>query len=146
MKLVVQRVNKASVKINNKVHGSINNGFLIYLGITHDDTIDSLDKYINKVLNLRVFEDNDGKMNLNINQVGGEILVISQFTLYANCKRGNRPSFTEAAKPDYANELYLEFIKRLSKNINVESGVFGADMQIESINDGPVTIILEDLN
>lgn len=146
MKLVVQRVNKSSVKINNKVHGSINKGFLIYLGITHDDTIDSLDKYINKVLNLRVFEDNDGKMNLNINQVGGEILVISQFTLYANCKRGNRPSFTEAAKPDYANELYLEFIKRLSKNINVESGVFGADMQIESINDGPVTIILEDLN
>lgn len=145
MRLVIQRVKEAKCVIDGNTHSSINNGYLIYLGITHDDKIEDIKKYVNKVLNLRVFSDNEGKMNLNIQQVKGEILIISQFTLYANMKKGNRPSFINAAKPDYANKLYDEVINEFSKQIITKSGVFGANMQITSINDGPVTIILEDL-
>lgn len=145
MRLVIQRVKQAKCVIDENTHSSINNGYLIYLGITHDDKIEDIKKYVNKVLNLRVFSDNEGKMNLNIQQVKGEILIISQFTLYANMKKGNRPSFINAAKPDYANKLYDEVINEFSKQIITKSGVFGANMQITSINDGPVTIILEDL-
>lgn len=145
MKLVVQRVKSASVTIDNKLYSKIDKGFLVYIGITHSDTLDDVIKYAKKVSSLRVFEDQDNKMNLSINDVKGEFLVVSQFTLYANSSRGNRPSFIEAAHPDYANKLYLEFINELSKNYVVKTGVFGADMKIESINDGPVTIILENL-
>lgn len=145
MKLVIQRVKEASVKINNKIHTNINNGFLIYLGITHSDKKEDIERYVNKVLNLRVFSDDLGKMNLNIKQVNGEILLVSQFTLYANSKKGNRPSFIDAAKPDYANLLYELMVESFSNKIPTKSGVFGADMQISSINDGPVTIILEDI-
>lgn len=145
MKLVVQRVKEAKVVIDNKVYSEIKQGFLIYLGISHSDTKEDVLKYVNKVANLRVFEDENGKMNLNINKVNGAFLVVSQFTLYANSQKGNRPSFIEAANPDVAIPLYELFISELSKNHVVKSGVFGANMQIESINDGPVTIILENL-
>ena len=145
MKLVVQWVKEAKVVIDNKVYSEIKQGFLIYLGISHSDTKEDVLKYVNKVANLRVFEDENGKMNLNINKVNGAFLVVSQFTLYANSQKGNRPSFIEAANPDVAIPLYELFISELSKNHVVKSGVFGANMQIESINDGPVTIILENL-
>ncbi|HHT55227.1 MAG TPA: D-tyrosyl-tRNA(Tyr) deacylase [Acholeplasma sp.] len=145
MKLVVQRVKKAKVIIDNKVYSEIKQGFLVYLGITHSDTFEDVIKYVNKVANLRVFEDENGKMNLSIDKINGEFLVVSQFTLYANSQRGNRPSFIEAANPDIAIPLYELFISELSKKHIVKSGQFGANMQIESINDGPVTIILEKL-
>lgn len=145
MKLVVQRVKEAKVVIDNKVYSEIKQGFLIYLGISHSDTKEDVLKYVNKVANLRVFEDENGKMNLNINKVNGAFLVVSQFTLYANSQKGNRPSFIEAANPDVAIPLYELFISELSKKHIVKSGQFGANMQIESINDGPVTIILEKL-
>jgi|SRR5690625_690861 len=145
MKLVIQRVKKAKCIINNKEHSSIKNGFLIYLGISHNDREEDIKKYVNKVLNLRVFSDDEGKMNLNIKKVNGEILIISQFTLYANTKKGNRPSFIDAANPNYANQLYEQMINEFKKEIRTESGIFGENMQIESINDGPVTIILEDI-
>lgn len=145
MKLVIQRVKEASCVINNKLYSKINNGLLIYIGITHEDKIEDIDKYINKILNLRIFEDDNKKMNLNIKDVNGSILLVSQFTLYANIKKGNRPSFINAAKPNYALKLYNEFVNKLSKHINTKTGVFGEFMEIESINDGPVTIIMEDL-
>ena len=144
MKFLIQRVSKASVEIEDKVVGKINKGFLVLIGITHDDNCEIADYLIKKLLNLRVFEDENGKMNLNINQVNGELLLVSQFTLYANTKEGNRPSFVDAAKPDYANKLYEYIIEKLKKeNIVVQTGEFGADMQVSLINDGPVTIMLE---
>ena len=144
MKLLVQRVNNASVEVNEKIIGEINKGFLVFLGITHTDTEEIADYLVNKLLNLRVFEDENGKMNLNINSVNGELLLVSQFTLYANTKEGNRPSFVDAAKPDYANKLYEYIIEKLrNENIIVQTGEFGADMQVSLINDGPVTIMLE---
>ena len=144
MKFLVQRVNSASVEVENKIVGKINKGFLVLIGITHNDNKETADYLIKKLINLRVFEDENQKMNLNINQVNGELLLISQFTLYANTKDGNRPSFVEAAKPDYANELYEYIIEELKKtNIKVETGIFGADMQVSLVNDGPVTIELE---
>lgn len=145
MKIVVQRVKKAKVIINNKLHSEINEGLLLYLGIGTNDTKEDVLKYANKVKNLRIFEDNEGKMNLNIKKIEGEFLVVSQFTLYANSKRGNRPSFIEAARPELAIPLYELFVEELKKEFSVKTGIFGADMKIESINDGPVTIILEDL-
>ncbi|MCI8411343.1 MAG: D-tyrosyl-tRNA(Tyr) deacylase [Clostridia bacterium] len=144
MKLVVQRVKNAQVEVDNKVVGKIQKGFLVFLGITHNDTKEIADYLVKKLCKLRVFEDEKGKMNLALNDIKGELLIVSQFTLYADCSQGNRPSFINAAKPEMANELYEYFCSECNKNdIKVEKGVFGADMKIDLINDGPVTIILE---
>lgn len=144
MKFVIQRVKNAQVDINNKDVAKINNGFLVLIGITHTDTKDIADYLVKKLINLRVFEDENGKMNLSLNDINGSLLLVSQFTLYADCSSGNRPSFTDAAKPDFANELYEYIIDECKKKIDkVETGVFGADMKVSLINDGPVTIILE---
>ena len=144
MRLVVQRVKKAKVEVEGKTVGSINNGFLVLLGVTHTDTRKEADYLVKKLCNLRVFEDENGKMNLGLKDVGGELLIVSQFTLYADCSQGNRPSFINAAKPDVANELYEYFCEKCKEqNIKVEKGIFGADMKVSLLNDGPVTIILE---
>ena len=144
MKLVDQRVKNANVSIENNIVGKINQGFVVLLGVSNEDTKENADYLVKKLLNLRVFSDNDDKMNLSIKDIEGELLIVSQFTLYANCKKGNRPSFIEAAKPEHAKPLYEYFINECRKeNLNVQTGEFGADMQIELINDGPVTILLE---
>lgn len=144
MKLVVQRVKNASVEVEKKIVGSIEKGYLVLLGVTHTDTKETADYLVKKLCNLRVFEDENGKMNLNIKQVGGSLLIVSQFTLYGDCSEGNRPSFINAAKPEMANELYEYFCNKcLENNIKVERGIFGADMKVSLLNDGPVTIILE---
>ena len=144
MKLVVQRVKNAKVDVENKTVGSIEKGFLVLLGVTHTDTKETADYLVKKLCNLRVFEDEKGKMNLSIKDVKGKLLIVSQFTLYADCTGGNRPSFINAAKPEIANELYEYFCKECkNKGIEVEKGIFGADMKVSLINDGPVTIILE---
>lgn len=144
MKLVVQRVKNANVSIENNIVRKINQGFVVLLGVSNEDTKENADYLVKKLLNLRVFSDNDDKMNLSIKDIEGELLIVSQFTLYANCKKGNRPSFIEAAKPEHAKPLYEYFINECRKeNLNVQTGEFGADMQIELINDGPVTILLE---
>lgn len=144
MRLVVQRVKNAKVEVEGKTVGSINNGFLVLLGVTHTDTIKEADYLVKKLCNLRVFEDDNGKMNLGLKDIGGELLIVSQFTLYADCSQGNRPSFINAAKPDVANELYEYFCEKCKEqNIKVEKGIFGADMKVSLLNDGPVTIILE---
>ena len=144
MRLVVQRVKKAKVEVEGKTVGSINQGFLVLLGVTHTDTKAEADYLVKKLCNLRVFEDENGKMNLGLKDVGGELLIVSQFTLYADCTQGNRPSFINAAKPDVANELYEYFCEKCrEQNIKVEKGIFGADMKVSLLNDGPVTIILE---
>lgn len=144
MKFLVQRVNKANVEVNNEIVGKIGKGYLVFIGITHTDTKLEADFLVNKLLNLRIFEDENGKMNLNINQVGGELLLISQFTLYANANHGNRPDFLDAANQEYANELYDYIVQKCKeKNIHVETGIFRADMKVSLLNDGPVTIMLE---
>ena len=144
MKLVIQRVKNAKVEVDNNLIGSINKGFLVLLGVTHKDTKENAEYLVKKLCNLRVFGDENGKMNLNIKDIGGELLIVSQFTLYADCSNGNRPSFIEAAKPEIANELYEYFCDKCKENnINVEKGIFGADMKVNLLNDGPVTIILE---
>ena len=144
MKLVVQRVRNASVEVEKKIVGEIDNGYLVLLGVTHTDTKEIADYLVKKICNLRVFEDENGKMNLNIKQVDGKMLIVSQFTLYGDCIEGNRPSFTNAAKPDFANELYEYFCNKCEENgIKVEKGIFGADMKVSLLNDGPVTIIIE---
>ena len=144
MKLVVQRVKEAKVEVYEKVVGKIDKGFLVLIGVTHEDEKEQADYLVKKLCNLRVFEDENGKMNLGLKDVEGELLIVSQFTLYADCSNGNRPSFINAAKPDKANELYEYFCKECEKNnIKVEKGIFGADMKVSLINDGPVTIIIE---
>lgn len=144
MRFLVQRVTEASVTVDNNVTGKIGKGYLVLIGITHNDTKDNADYLINKLLNLRVFCDENDKMNLNINQIQGELLLVSQFTLYANTSHGNRPDFLEAAKPDYAEELYEYIIQKCKdKGIKVQTGLFGADMKVHLLNDGPVTIMLE---
>ena len=143
MKLVVQRVKNAKVEVDEKTVGSINQGFLVLLGVTHTDTRSKADYLVKKLCNLRVFEDENGKMNLGLKDVNGELLIVSQFTLYADCSSGNRPSFINAAKPDKANELYEYFCKECEKEIHVEKGVFGAHMEVTLQNSGPVTILLE---
>ena len=144
MKVVIQRVSKAEVNCKGKIVGKINKGFLVLLGIKKGDTKEQADYLVKKLLNLRIFEDENGKMNLSIKDVQGELLIVSQFTLYADCSSGNRPSFTEAAKPEQAEELYEYFCSECEKNnIKVERGIFGADMQVSLINDGPVTIVIE---
>ncbi len=145
MKLVIQRVKKANVVVENKVIGEIDNGFLVLIGIAPTDTKENANFLVQKLIHLRVFEDENQKMNLSIKDIDGELLIISQFTLYADCSHGNRPSFTTAAKPEFANELYEYFVEQCKKeNIKkVATGEFGADMQVTLQNDGPVTIILE---
>ena len=144
MRLVVQRVKNAKVDVDNKTVGSIDKGFLVLLGVTHSDTKETADYLVKKLCNLRVFEDENGKMNLSLKDVEGKLLIVSQFTLYADCTGGNRPSFINAAKPDMANELYEYFCNECkNKGIEVERGIFGADMKVSLLNDGPVTIILE---
>lgn len=144
MRFLVQRVAEANVTVDGNIVGNIGKGYLVLIGITHTDTKDTADFLINKLLNLRVFSDENGKMNLNISQIKGELLLVSQFTLYANTSHGNRPAFLEAAKPDYAEELYEYIIQECkAKNITVQTGLFGADMKVNLLNDGPVTIMLE---
>lgn len=144
MRVVVQRVKRASVEIDNKVNGKINTGFLVLLGIASTDTKQDVDYLVKKVVNLRIFSDENDKMNLALRDINGELLIISQFTLYGNCKDGNRPSFIEAARPDVAIPLYEYFIEECKKKVSVvETGIFGADMKVSLLNDGPVTIIIE---
>ena len=144
MRVVVQRVKHASVTINGTVNGKINNGFLVLLGIQSTDSEQDVDYLVKKVTNLRIFSDKNDKMNLSLKDVNGELLIVSQFTLYANCKEGNRPSFVEAAKPDIAIPLYEYFISECRKIIPVvETGIFGSDMKVDLLNDGPVTIIMD---
>lgn len=144
MKFLIQRVNHAEVKVGGEIVGAIQKGLLVFVGVADSDTKEIADKYIKKLINLRIFEDEAGKSNLSLKDVGGELLLISQFTLYANCKKGNRPSFIEAGKPDMANELYEYVIAECKKQIPVvEKGVFGAYMKVSLENDGPFTIILD---
>lgn len=144
MKIVIQRVKHASVTVDDKVLGKIGKGYLILLGVSNEDTKEIADKLIDKIIKLRIFEDENGKTNLSITDVGGEILVVSQFTLYANCKKGNRPSFIEAGAPDFANDMYEYFKEQIKVKLGkVECGEFGADMKVELLNDGPFTIVLD---
>lgn len=145
MRLVVQRVLESHVKVNNKIVGQINKGFLVLLGIKTTDTKEDADYLVRKLINLRIFSDENDKMNLALKDVSGELLIISQFTLYGDCKKsGNRPSFTDSAKPDIAIPLYEYFVEECKKQISVvQTGIFGADMKVSLLNDGPVTIIID---
>lgn len=144
MRIVVQRCKHAKCSVDGAITGSIDKGFLLFIGFNQDDTLNELELLLKKTIGLRIFEDENGKMNKSLKDVNGEILAISQFTLYADCKHGNRPSFTAAMKYDLANEYYNIFCNRLEENnIHVERGIFGADMKIELLNDGPVTILLD---
>lgn len=143
MRILVQRSKKSSVEIDNKVVGKIDNGLVLLVGFTQGDTSKQIDYLINKVLNLRIFDDENGVMNKNILEVNGSILSISQFTLYADSKKGNRPSYIKALNGEKAIKLYNEFNKKLKEHIKVETGIFGKDMKVNIINDGPVTILLE---
>ncbi len=143
MKVVVQRSKKSSVTIDGKVNGKIDSGYVLLVGFTDGDNETIIDKMINKIVNLRIFEDENEKMNLSLLDVGGEVLSISQFTLYANAKEGRRPSFTSAMNPTDASRLYDVFNEKLREFVHVETGIFGADMKVEIYNDGPVTIILD---
>ncbi len=143
MRVVIQRSKKSKVTIDGKVNGEIDNGYVLLVGFTNGDDENIIDKMINKIVNLRIFEDDQGKMNLSILDVNGSILSISQFTLYANCKEGRRPSFTEALNPTEATKLYDIFNEKLREYVIVETGIFGADMKVEIYNDGPVTIVLD---
>ena len=144
MKFVIQRVNNASVTIDEKIVGKINKGFLVLIGVSNDDTKEIADKMIKKLIGMRIFEDENGKTNLALADVDGELLLVSQFTLYANCKKGNRPSFINAGAPDMANEMYEYIIEKCREMVKVvETGEFGADMKVNLENDGPFTIVLD---
>ena len=145
MKFVIQRVTKASVTVDSNVIGKIDKGFLVLIGICEDDTKDIADKMVDKMIKLRIFDDAEGKTNLSLNDVGGSLLLVSQFTLYADCKKGNRPSFLKAGKPEFANQMYEYIIEKAKtyENMKVERGEFGGDMKVELLNDGPFTIILD---
>lgn len=144
MRFVIQRVTESSVKVDGKVIGQIGKGFMVLIGVADSDTKEIADKMVKKMTGLRIFEDEEGKTNLSLDAVGGELLLISQFTLYANCKKGNRPSFVEAGKPDMAEELYEYIISKCKEQILVvERGMFGADMKVSLVNDGPFTIVLD---
>ena len=144
MRFVIQRVSEASVTIEEKVVGSIGRGFMVLVGVAQTDTEETADKMVRKMTGLRIFEDAQGKTNLALKDVGGEILLVSQFTLYADCRHGNRPGFTTAGKPDKASALYEYVIEKTKESVpKVERGVFGADMQVALVNDGPFTIMLD---
>lgn len=144
MRAVVQRVKSASVKVNGELVSEIGSGLLIFLGVAHNDSETELEYIANKVVNLRIFEDANGKMNLSLLDTGGSALIVSQFTLYGDCRKGRRPSFIDAARPDVANDLYEQFISHLKEmNIPTHGGTFQAMMDVELINDGPVTILLD---
>ena len=144
MKLAIQRVTHASVTVDNNVIGKIGKGYMVLIGVSDTDTKEIADKMLDKMIKLRIFEDENGKTNLSLADVGGELLLISQFTLYANCKKGNRPSFIEAGSPDHANALYEYIIEKCKERVDVvEQGEFGAEMKVELLNDGPFTVILD---
>ena len=144
MKFVIQRVTDANVSVDGKVVGKIGKGFMVLIGIAGTDTVEIADKMIKKLIRMRIFEDENGKTNLALKDVGGELLLISQFTLYSDCKKGNRPSFVNAGAPDMADEMYQYIISQCKKEIDVvEKGIFGADMKVSLVNDGPFTIVLD---
>lgn len=144
MRAVVQRVSKSKVKVEDKTVGEIGKGLLVLLGVGKEDTKEDIEYLTQKILNLRIFEDENGKMNLSLLDIEGELLVISQFTLYGDVRKGRRPSFTDSASPDEAEKMYKQFINKCkNESINVEEGIFGADMDVSLINDGPVTILLD---
>ena len=144
MRAIIQRVSESSVTIDHQIHSKIGNGFLVLLGIEHNDTTEDANWLCQKITQMRVFNDENGKMNLNLEQIQGEILIVSQFTLHAATSKGNRPSFIKAARPETAIPLYEYFIKAVSVNVmNVKTGIFGADMKINLTNDGPVTIFID---
>ena len=146
MKIIIQRVKKAQVSIEGQVYGQIQQGLLLLVGVGPEDQKEDLDYAVRKLVNMRIFSDDEGKMNLSVKDIQGEILSISQFTLFADTKKGNRPAFTGAAKPDMAEAFYQDFNQKLAQEVTVQTGIFGADMQVELINDGPVTIILDTKN
>jgi len=147
MRVLVQRTNKASVTIDGEIQGEILNGLVLLVGISADDTADDIEWLVQKIVNMRIFSDSDGKMNLSVTDIRGALLVISQFTLHASTKKGNRPGFTLAARPETAIPLYEDFLRQLqSTGLKVEKGIFGADMQVQLVNDGPVTIWLDSKN
>lgn len=144
MKFVIQRVQHANVNVNGEIIGQIDKGLLVFIGVTHTDTKEIADKMVKKLVNMRIFQDENDKTNLALADVNGQLLLISQFTLYADCKKGNRPSFVNAGKPDMANDLYEYIIECCKESVPVvEKGSFGADMKIELLNDGPFTIVLD---
>ena len=145
MRVLIQRVNHAEVTVDSQIVGKIGKGFLVFVGVGHDDTREIADKYLKKLLGLRIFEDENGKTNRSLADVNGELLMVSQFTLYADCKHGNRPGFTNAGAPDMANELYEYMLSEAQKQVPVvQHGIFGADMKVTLENDGPFTIILDE--
>ena len=145
MKLVIQKVSSASVEVEEKCVGKIGKGFLVFLGVGQEDTRETADQYIRKMVNLRIFEDSEGKTNLSLSDVKGEILLVSQFTLYANCRKGNRPSFVEAGDPQMAEGLYEYMAEKLRELVPVvQTGVFGAKMKVSLVNEGPFTILLDE--
>ena len=146
MRIIVQRVKEAHVTIDGQVYGQIKRGLLLLVGVGPEDQQEDVNYAVRKLVNMRIFSDTEGKMNLSVKDIQGEILSVSQFTLFADTKKGNRPAFTGAAKPDMAEAFYQEFNKELAKEVSVETGVFGADMQVELVNDGQVTIILDTKN
>lgn len=147
MRFVIQRVKEACVRVDNETIGRIRKGYLVLIGVSNSDTEQTADKMIRKMIGLRIFEDDNGKTNLSLADVGGSLLLVSQFTLYANCKKGNRPSFIEAGAPDKANALYEYVIRECKKSVpEVQTGSFGAEMEVSLINDGPFTILLDSEN
>ena len=148
MRLIIQRVKQASVSIENNIHGAIDQGLMVLVGIENEDNEEDINWLTNKLIGLRIFSDSEGKMNLSIKEIGGNILVVSQFTLFASTVKGNRPSFIKSAKPDIAVPLYEKFVEQLQKQsgLDIQTGKFGADMQISLINDGPVTIFIDSKN
>ena len=144
MKFVIQRVKNASCTVDNQVIGEIQQGFCVFIGVSNTDTTEIADKMMKKLIGMRIFEDENGKTNLSLADVNGSLLLISQFTLYADCKKGNRPSFTNAGNPELANHLYEYIIEKCMEQVpNVQTGSFGADMKISLLNDGPFTIVLD---
>ena len=147
MRAVVQRVASSRVTVDERVTGEVKKGLLVLLGVTHDDTSKDVDYMVDKVTNLRIFEDENDKMNLSLKDIGGEVMAVSQFTLYGDARKGRRPSFSDAARPDVANPLYEEFVEKLrAQGITVGTGEFGADMKVDLLNDGPVTIMMDTHN
>jgi D-tyrosyl-tRNA(Tyr) deacylase len=148
MKVVIQRVSHAQVSVDNEIVGKIERGLLILLGIGHNDSDEDIDYLVRKIIHLRIFNDTDSKMNLSIKDIDGDVLIISQFTLYADTKKGNRPSYIQAAQPIIAKNLYEKFLLHFEKEFDkkIQAGIFGADMKVELLNDGPVTIIIDSKN